>query len=510
VDKDDIPMQKQACHEFAERNGWLIAKEYSEKGISGFKVSAEKRDAIQELKTAAERHEFDVLLVFMFDRLGRIQNETPFIVEWFVAHGIEVWSTQEGQQRFDNEADYLINFMRYWQAGGESRKTSTRVKTRLHQLAESGVYTGGVTPYGYTLLRSGRYNKKNRELMELGINAEEAAVVRLIYNKTVYDGYGSHRMAAMLNGMGKKTHNGSGFQCNTINRILKNRTYCGYLILGNTVSPFIENLQIVDENMFARAQYILAQRSVREDEKKHIAMTTKGSTLLSGNIYCGHCGKKMNATSFIDTYETSDGEEHRTRRQRYICCGKARGRNDCCGQSGYIATKIDTAVTEIVTEYLGRIKQTPKDRAIETRYKKNMTEAKAQQKRLIAEHERFNKQLNDLSNEIAKSIVGDSRFTPEMLANAIENIKKSQHESEEKLVDIKRKIDDQEGAIKNLDVYYSQFRSWADEFAAATLEQRKMIICHLIKAVNVYRGYEIEIEFNMDYQQFLTAFDSAT
>ena len=63
VDKDDIPMQRQACREYAEQMGWTITNEYYEKGISGFKVSAEKRDAIQDLKVAAENHEFEVLLV---------------------------------------------------------------------------------------------------------------------------------------------------------------------------------------------------------------------------------------------------------------------------------------------------------------------------------------------------------------------------------------------------------------------------------------------------------------
>lgn len=76
VIKDDIPMQRIACHEFAEKMGWTILKEKEEKGISGFKISANRRDAIQELKEAAERGEFDILLVFMFDRLGRIENET--------------------------------------------------------------------------------------------------------------------------------------------------------------------------------------------------------------------------------------------------------------------------------------------------------------------------------------------------------------------------------------------------------------------------------------------------
>ena len=33
----------------------------------------------------------------MFDRLGRREDETPFVVEWFVKQGIKVWSTQEGE-----------------------------------------------------------------------------------------------------------------------------------------------------------------------------------------------------------------------------------------------------------------------------------------------------------------------------------------------------------------------------------------------------------------------------
>ena len=90
VTKDDIPMQRIACRQFAEKMGWSIIVEKEEKGISGFKVSASKRDAIQELKEAALNGEFDILLVFMFDRLGRIENETPFVLEWFAQHGIEV------------------------------------------------------------------------------------------------------------------------------------------------------------------------------------------------------------------------------------------------------------------------------------------------------------------------------------------------------------------------------------------------------------------------------------
>ena len=81
VEKHDIPMQREACHAFAQEKGWSIKKEYYERGISGFKVSAEKRDAIQQITRPVSRREFDVLLIFMFDRLGRRDDKTPFVVE---------------------------------------------------------------------------------------------------------------------------------------------------------------------------------------------------------------------------------------------------------------------------------------------------------------------------------------------------------------------------------------------------------------------------------------------
>ena len=72
VDHDDIPMQRIACQEFAKTQpDWEIIKEFYEKGVSGYKVSADDRDAIIQIKNDAAARKFDVLLVFMFDRLGR-------------------------------------------------------------------------------------------------------------------------------------------------------------------------------------------------------------------------------------------------------------------------------------------------------------------------------------------------------------------------------------------------------------------------------------------------------
>ena len=55
-----------------------------------------------------------------------------------------------------------MNYIRYWQASGESLKTSVRTRIRLEQLTGEGHYTGGTVPYGYKRVRLGRVNKKNQ------------------------------------------------------------------------------------------------------------------------------------------------------------------------------------------------------------------------------------------------------------------------------------------------------------------------------------------------------------
>ena len=187
----DLPMQRKACHKFAESKGWVIVHEEQEEGVSGHKVRAAARDKLQIIKDYARRGKFDILLVFMFDRLGRRDDETPFIVEWFTKQGIEVWSVNEGQQRFDTHVDKLMNYIRYWQASGESLKTSVRTRTRLEQLTGEGHYTGGTVAFGYKRVRLGRVNKKNQEVCDLVIDEAEAEIVRLIFHKYVYEGYGA-------------------------------------------------------------------------------------------------------------------------------------------------------------------------------------------------------------------------------------------------------------------------------------------------------------------------------
>ena len=325
-EKDDIPMQRQVCHEFAERRGWIIGKEFLEKGVSGFKVSAAKRDAIQELKVAAERKEFDILLVFMFDRIGRIDEETPLVVKWFSDQGIRVWSTQEGEQRFESHVDKLMNYIRFWQASGESAKTSIRIKTRMQQLSAEGIYTGGPVPFGYCTVNNGRLNKKGREVLDLAIEPTEADWVRKLYEKTVTDGTGSYKLAMYLNDNGVRTHTGAKFQSESVIRILRNKMNIGYAKNTDADVPYLPHLQIVDKHTFDRVQEILDQRSRSFDDKRTIARQTKSKNLLSGIMCCAHCGGRLTSIVYREKYTRKrDGSVYDRSQLKYLCYHKSRG-----------------------------------------------------------------------------------------------------------------------------------------------------------------------------------------
>ena len=348
---NDIPMQRGACKEFVKyRQDWEIVKEYEEKGVSGFKVSAKNRDAILDLQEAALNKEFDVLLVFMFDRIGRIDDETPFIVEWFVkTAGVEVWSVKEGEQRFETHVDKLTNYIRFWQASGESEKTSIRIKTRIQQLKLDGLYTGGALPYGYRIVPSGTKNRKGQELKKYEIDLEQYVVYRKIVEKTINNGTGSYVMAHFLNDQGYKTANGKKFTSKSILRILSASLPRGCTSEGET-SEALQRLRIISDEEAARIDEILKQRAQVDEEKRQLAIRTKGEAMLSGNIFCQHCGGRITTTHHKDHYFRKDGSEYLKDVLKYRCYHKANKLCECEGQTNYIAAKVDEAVSRIMRQ----------------------------------------------------------------------------------------------------------------------------------------------------------------
>jgi DNA invertase Pin-like site-specific DNA recombinase len=495
-------MQETACRNFATEKGWEIVIEESELGVSAFKKTAEERDKLQNLIKAASDGKFDILLVFMFDRLGRRDYETPLVVQGFVEMGVAVWSVMEGEKRFDNHTDSLTNFITFWQAAGESKKISMRVREAMQQNLEQGIYSGGVTPFGYERVKKGRKNKSGEEVFDLTVKEDEAVIVRMLFNKTVREGYGCHRLAELVNAKGVKTHRGNKFTFLTVAKILHNRIFTGHYSIGEKLSPKVKELEIIDEDTFVQAQYILAQRALTNNANRTISRNTVGQTLLSGNVFCRACGKRICSTTKQQKYKLKNGDEKCKLYAIYRCFYQNGEKCNCSGQKTYIAERVDSAVISSLHEMFKMIKDKPQTVAVETKLKAQEQRLKKQRRVCETELNKNSKDLETLKAEIPKSIRGESIFTQSDLADEIGRAKTKIAESESRLSEIDTELKRQSHSISMVGKMYSDFIGWADEFNHASLEEKKMITCRLIKRVELERGYRVHITLNMDYEQF--------
>ena len=497
----DIPMQRVRCHNFCKEKGWTIVCELQEEGVSGHKVRAEKRDKIQLIKEYAQKHQFDILLVFMFDRLGRIADETPFLVEWFVRNGIRVWSAQEGEQRFENHADKLMNYIRFWQADGESEKTSIRTSNSMGILTEQGCFTGGSLAYGYKYVKSGRTNKRKQEVRDLAICEEEAYIVRLMFQLASEEGYGAQKLANYLNAKGFKNRSGNNWHPATIQSMLRNILYTGILRSGKSRSPVQEQLRIVDDRTFERVQNMLKERSYKYKETRSAPLNTRGHSLLAGNIFCGHCGARLCITTTGRYRRTGDGPD--TARMRYSCQTKTRKHEQCDGQTGYTVKKLDEYIDIIIRGVFRQLEKIGREDIRAALQNDDHNDREAFCAKAKHDLEKAESDMQKLQGEIVKSIVGESAFAPEMLSAAI-------REQEKKCIELRAAYTEAKTELENclteqseFEQQYDKLLEWADEYSSADIPAKRMIISYMVDRVDVYRDYRLKITFKIRIDRLL-------
>ena len=499
-DQADIPMQKVRCREFCEQRNWTIVCELQEEGVSGHKVRAENRDKIQLIKEYALQKKFDILLVFMFDRIGRISDETPFVVEWFVRNGIRVWSAQEGEQRFDSNVDKLVNYIRFWQADGESVKTSIRTTNSLKILTEQGFFTGGICPYGYKLVKSGRVNKKKQEVSDLAIDEEEAQVVRTIFEWATMWGYGGQSIANRLNAKGIKNRLGHNWHPSTIQGILKNQLYTGVLQNGEARAER-KDLIIISEDDYTKVKEMLEVRSRKYAASRSAPINTRGNSLLSGMVFCGHCGARLCVTTSGKGRRRKDGTN--IIRTRYTCQTKSRTHGDCDGQTGYTAEKLDKMVESVILSLFSRVEKMSKAEIVNNSFRKSQNAQLALLQKVKREYEKSEADLCKLKNEVVKAITGESSFTPELLNSIIEEKERECRQLKGAYDNAQQEASNAETQLKKMGKQYDNLLEWSEAYKTATMAAKKMIVSSLIDRVDVFTGYKLKIKLNISVEQFL-------
>ena len=433
----------------------------------------------------------------MFDRLGRRDDETPFIVEWFTKQGIEVWSVNEGQQRFDTHVDKLMNYIRYWQASGESLKTSVRTRTRLEQLTGEGHYTGGTVAFGYKRVRLGRVNKKSQEVCDLVIDEAEAEIVRLIFHKYVYEGYGAQKLSHYLYEQGVVGRNNKNIPNTSIVRMIKNKGYTGYLING-AVETECPQLRIIEPELFEQAQEL---RQARTCERGGTSLGTSSKALLTGLVYCGHCGNRLSLTSSGRTHTYADGHTVKEVRPRYSCFYKIRHPGDCDGQSGYGVSKLDSIVEEVVRQIFAQFREVSRKKLLESVKTNDAARIQKKIKKIQKDLEAKQKELDDLKAETILVIRGVSVLDKELLGTLVAEAREALETLEKQLVQAQEEYEEATKTAKRSNYISNELFTWADVYDTANHDERRAILQQFIKEIRVRKDYEISITLNASFNQ---------
>lgn len=485
----DIPMQRIECHEFCKAQKWQIVAEFSENGVSGFKVSANKRDDILEIKQMAQDKAFDKLLVFKFDRLGRIESETPFVVEWFINHGIEVWSKVEGQQRIETHADKLVNYIRFWQAAGESINTSVRVKTRCKQLAASRQFTGGTQPIGYKLVDTGLVNSKGLPIHEKVIDEKDAQLVRTAYELCI-TGKGSYQIACILRQLNPERK----WPQNTVLRMLKNIAYTGRFKYDGVVYPKKEEWAIVSDEVFELAQKNI---EIRKTTPENYESAPRGKHLLTGLLFCRHCGSRMCGSTNKDRH----GKDYRYR-PVYRCYSKIQ-KMGCTGYSVYNALRIEQRVDDIVHTICMRLDEHPKDVVIQSLCSDLHKKARQQLMDAKANLENWQKKENVIKDNIMRSLMGERiSFNVDTLDSLLNDCQCQIRKAYLAVDEAQNKLNQCLSNNERLNAQYEQFNNWCQEYDLADLPVKKLILGSIFEKIYVDNQYHINAVMGTTAQQF--------
>lgn len=295
----------------------------------------------------------------------------------------------------------------------------------------------------------------------------------------------------------------------TVRGILCNLTYTGVLRSGESRSEILPHLQIIEPELFDVAQRIRTARANAIEQENHVPLNTRGQYLLAGNVFCGHCGSRLSLTTNGKAYPCKDDPSRVVKRVRYICYGKTRKQTECDGQTGYTAHILNDIIDKVVRQIFERMKAVPKSEVVGVRYREKMEERKALLRSVKADYTKAAAELEALKSEVVKAIKGESSFSKELLASLISDTERKCQELQAALEQAQSEYDAGEATLQSLNSQYDDMISWAEMYDSASVESKKMIVSCLIRRVDVYRGYRVHIDFNIDFKQFSLGLDIA-
>lgn len=272
-----IGEQIERLNKYCEAMGWTIVDTFVDPGYSGGDMN---RPGLNAMARLIEKEQIDKVVVYKLDRLSRSQKDTLYLIEdVFLKHKTDFVSMNEN---FDTSTPFgraMIGILAVF-AQLEREQIKERMGMGKEARAKEGKWHGGAwEPIGYD------YDPATEEL---NINEYEAMQIRELYDLFL-QGTPLRTIETMFLKKGYKHKYGEEWDPKTMRRIMRNKTYIGY-IKHNEEWYKGRQTPIVSDEIFYAAGKLLDQRA--EQYKLTGIKPGAQTTYLGGLIFCKHCGGK--------------------------------------------------------------------------------------------------------------------------------------------------------------------------------------------------------------------------
>ncbi len=527
----DLTVQRQIVLEYVKTHpGWLLdEKEYFEGGVSGYKNSVADREILQEAYRDAANGEYDILVVYKDDRIGRRMWEIGGYIMSLKSLGVDIYTVKDGciSPESNDIMGQMMLALRYGNAQKSSADTGMRVKDTAKKLVQSGRYVGGSPPYGYGLEHSGEISKHGRALKHLVIQPERAEAVRHIYDLSLRKEYGSAKIANILNTEEryKNLAPNDVWKSGTVTSILTNPIYAGYTaynrreslngrhrsldreewVLSQEPNP---NLVIIDEDTWQSVQRKREMRSSKYTEPlKNQDVTVigrnDGMLSLADVLHCGYCGCKMVNGSKYNYWTIKGTGERRTSRTAIYKCQNAWQGVPHDKTKQYRADKIEPIVYEALAEYIGKLQED--ENVFAQIAENNSIEKKRKEKDLEMakkELEKIENNIRVMEEHIPDAMTGTYPLTLEDLVRSID-IQKSKKQKQLAVVQ-EKEIILQNTAVtaKDWEDIRSNIPTWREMFLHADTPTKRVLVNKLIERIDITRE-RLVVRFKISLGEFL-------
>ena len=314
--------------DFIKRNpNWVFVNGYIDEGLSG--MSTKKRENFHKMINDARAGIFDLIVTKEITRFARNTLDSIQYTRELLACGVGVFFQNDNINTLDEDSELRLTIMSGI-AQDELRKLSSRIKFGHQEAIKKNVVLGNSRIFGY--------RKDNKKLI---IDDKEAEMVRELYTLYATDKYSMNQIEEIFWEKGYRNNNGKRICHSTMSNMISNPKYKGYYV-GNKVKivdmftkkqKFLPPEEwvmfkdetgeivpaIVSEELWEQANGVLRRRSVdvknRQNQCNH-------PNLLTGKMYCTHCGK---------LYYRKDSKDRKGNSvSRWICSGKINNGTDSC------------------------------------------------------------------------------------------------------------------------------------------------------------------------------------